>query len=58
MDNFKQWTGQIIYIQLRNAAREADIHWASYPPPGSGVADAAGLWVGGEGGKRIGVDKT
>lgn len=31
---------------------------ASYPPPGSGRADEAELWLGGEGGKRVGVDKT
>lgn len=52
MYNFKQWAGQIIYIQLRNAAREADIHGASYLPPGPGRADAAGLWVGGERGEQ------
>lgn len=31
---------------------------ASYLPPGPGMADAAGLWVGGEGGNRMGVEKT
>lgn len=31
---------------------------ASYLPPGPARADAAGLWVGGEGGNRIGVGET
>lgn len=31
---------------------------ASYLPPGPGRADVAGLWVGGEGGNKIGVGET
>lgn len=52
------WTNHLYLAKECSQGGRHSFTGASYLPPGPGRADAAGLWVGGEGGNRIGVDET